>query len=198
MASIDYRDAKGLDLRSNKEEYGARVNINHTSDNDLYTATINIAPRFIKTNNSSHNAFNQSLTLNPTLPIMDPNTPNLFNFINTGFFGAYNPVEELKTVQSGSEGKYLDWNASFKLNLTKDLNTQVTLAQQSYDWFDYGFTPSYNTGAIHGNSGRNSASRSYNKGDQYTFEWTGNYKKTLGQHNFNFLGIPTTILCIPV
>lgn len=187
MASIDYRNATGLDLRSDKEEYGARVNINHTSENNLYTATINIAPRFIKTNNSSHNAFSQSLTLNPTLPIMDPTTPNLYNYINTGFTGAYNPVEELKTVLSGSEGKYLDWSGSLKLNVTSDLSTQVTLAQQSYDWFDYNFTPSYNTGAINGNSGRNSASRSYNKGDQYTFEWTGTYKKDYKQHSFNFL-----------
>lgn len=188
IVSFDYRDAKGLDLRSTKQEYGGRLNLTHTSANNLYSATINIAPRFIKSNNASWNAFSQSLTLNPTLPVHDTANPSQYLYINTGFTGAYNPVEELKTVESGSEGKYLDWSAAFKLNITKNLYTQVTLGQQISDWFDFGFTPSYNTGAINGNSGRNSASRAYNKYDQKTFEWIGNFKQSFNQHTFNLLG----------
>ena len=188
IVSFDYRNATGLDLRSDKQEYGARLNLTHTSANNLYTATVNIAPRYLKSNNASYNAFNQSLTLNPTLPVYDTLNPNRFLFINTGFTGAYNPVEELKTILSGTEGKYLDWNASFKLNLTQDLYSQITLGQQSSDFFDFGFTPSYNTGAINGNNGRNSAERKYNKNDQYVFEWIGNYKQRIKQHNFNLMG----------
>lgn len=188
IVSFDYRTANGLDLRSDKKEYGARLNLTHTSANNLYTAVINIAPRYLKSNNASYNAFNQSLTLNPTLPIYDTLNPNRFLFINTGFTGAYNPVEDLKTIQTGTEGKYLDWNASFKLNLSKDLYSQVTLAQQSSDFFDFFFIPSTNTGAINGNSGRSTASRDYNKNDQYVFEWVNNYKKTWKQHNFNLMG----------
>lgn len=188
IVSFDLRNANGLDLRSDKKEYGARLNLSHTPENNLYTATVSIAPRMIKSNNASYNAFNQSLTLNPTLPIADSENPNRFNFINTGFSGAYNPVEELRTVLSGTEGKYLDWNAAFKLNILENLSTQVTLAQQSSDFFDFNFTPSYNTGAINGNNGRNSAGRNYKKDDQYVFEWTGNYRASFGQHNLNLLG----------
>lgn len=188
IASFDYRKADGLDLRSNKQEYGARVNLSHTSANNLYNIVINIAPRFIKANNSSHNVFRQSLTLNPTIPIFDTLNPGRYLFINTGFPDTYNPVEELKTVLSGTEGKYIDWSGAFKLNLTKDLSSQVTLAQQSQDFFDFWFTPSYNTGAINGNNGRNSGGRNYNKSNQYVFEWTGNYKKTFGSHTLNALG----------
>ena len=188
IVSFDYRNATGLDLRSDKQEYGARLNLTHTSANNLYTATVNIAPRYLKSNNASYNAFNQSLTLNPTLPVHDTLNPNRFLFINTGFTGAYNPVEELKTVLSGTEGKYLDWNASFKLNLTQNLYSQITLGQQSNDFFDFGFTPSYNTGAINGNNGRNSANRNYNKNDQYVFEWIGNYKRNIKLHSFNLMG----------
>lgn len=188
IASFDYRKADGLDLRSNKQEYGARVNLSHTSANNLYNIVINIAPRFIKANNSSHNVFRQSLTLNPTIPIFDTLNPGRYLFINTGFPDTYNPVEELKTVLSGTEGKYIDWSGAFKLNLTKDLSSQVTLAQQSQDFFDFSFTPSYNTGAINGNNGRNSGGRNYNKSNQYVFEWTGNYKKTFGSHTLNALG----------
>lgn len=188
IVSFDYRNAKGLDLRSTKEEYGARLNLNHTSANNLYSVAVTIAPRYLKSNNASYNAFNQSLTLNPTLPIMDTINPSHYNYINTGFSGSYNPVEELKTVLSGSEGKYLDMSASFKLNITRNLYTQVTLGEQTQDFFDFGFTPSYNTGAINGNGGRNSGGRAYNKSDQKSFEWIGNYSLNIKQHSFKLLG----------
>ena len=50
FASVDYRKAEGIDLRASKEEYGGRVNLNHTSANNLYTVTLNMAPRYAKTN----------------------------------------------------------------------------------------------------------------------------------------------------
>ncbi|HBI87921.1 MAG TPA: SusC/RagA family TonB-linked outer membrane protein, partial [Sphingobacterium sp.] len=53
IVSFDLRNAHGLDLRSDKKEYGARLNLSHTSANNLYTATVTIAPRFLKANNAS-------------------------------------------------------------------------------------------------------------------------------------------------
>ena len=188
IVSFDYRDAKGLDLRSTKQEYGGRLNLTHPSANNLYSVAVNIAPRYLHTNNADYGAFNQGLTLSPTLPVMDTADPTKYYFINTGFPGAYNPVEGLKTILSGSEGKYLDWSASFKLNILKNLYTQVTLGEQTTDWFDFGFRPSYNTGAINGNAGRNSAERAYKKSDQKSFEWIGNYSLDLNNHSFKLLG----------
>jgi TonB-linked SusC/RagA family outer membrane protein len=188
IVSFDYRDAKGLDLRSTKREYGARLNLNHTSANNLYSVAVNIAPRYLNTNNASYGAFSQGITLNPTLPVMDSANPTKYNYINTGFSGAYNPVEELKTVLSGTEAKYLDWSASFRLNILKNLYTQVTLGEQTTDFFDFGFTPSYNTGAINGNAGRNSAGRDYKKSDQKTFEWIGHYSLDVKRHSFKLMG----------
>lgn len=187
ILSMDYRTAKGLDLRSTKQEYGARLNLNHTSANNLYTVAVTIAPRYLKSNNASYNAISQSLTLNPTLPVMDTANPTKYNYINVGLAGAYNPVEELNTVLSGTEGKYLDWSASFRLNILKNLYTQATLGETTTDFFGFGFTPSYNTGAINGNAGRNSASRSYDKGDQKSFEWIGNYSLNIKSHSFKLL-----------
>lgn len=188
MVSIDYRDAEGLDLRSDKEEYGARLNLNHRSANNLYVATITIAPRYIKSNNISKDGFSQALFLNPSLPVRDTlNSARYFN-IRTGFDGVFNPVEELETVKSGTEGKYLDWSASFRLNLLKNLYTQVSLSQQTSDFFDFGFTPSYNTTRINNDGGRNTASRNYKRRDQKVFEWIGNYSTSIGEHNVEVMG----------
>jgi len=188
IMSLDYRTAEGLDLRSTKQEYGGRLNLNHTAANNLYTVAVTLAPRYLKSNNASYGAISQSLTLNPTLNVMDTLNPTKYNYINVGLAGAYNPVEELNTVQSGTEGKYLDWSASFRLNILRNLYTTATLGERTTDFFDFGFTPSYNTGAINGNAGRNSASRGYNKSDQKSFEWTGNYNLDIAEHSFKLLG----------
>lgn len=186
ILSLDYRDAEGLDLRSKKEEYGARLNLNHTAANNLYTVSATLAPRYIKSNNSSWEAFSQALNLNPTLPVMDTLDPTRYLW-TSGVSGSYNPVEELKTVLNGTEGKYLDWNASFRLNLSKDLYTQVTLGNQTQDFFDFGFTASTNSNVVNGNK-RNSAYRNYKKSDQKSFEWIGNYSVNIKQHSFKLLG----------
>ncbi|MBE7174342.1 MAG: SusC/RagA family TonB-linked outer membrane protein [Williamsia sp.] len=188
MISMDYRNAQGLELRSAKEEYGARLNLNHTSANNLYTATVTIAPRMLKSNNSSRGAFSQGITLNPTIPVQDTLNPLRYYNIRTGFSGSYNPVEELKTILSGTEGKYLDWSASFKLNILRNLYTQVTLGEQNQDFFGFNFTPSTNTSLINSNGGRNTAGRNYDKNDQKSFEWIGNYSLDWKEHVFKLLG----------
>jgi TonB-linked SusC/RagA family outer membrane protein len=188
LVSMDYRDAQGLELRSSKEEYGARLNLNHASANNLYSVAITIAPRYFKSNNADYGAFSQSITLSPTIPVMDTLNSNKYFNIRTGFSGAANPVDQLNTVLSGSEGKYLDWSGSFKLNILKNLYTQITLGQQTQDFFRFGFTPSYNTSLINSNGGRNTGSREYVKNDQRSFEWIGNYSLKVKEHAIKLLG----------
>ncbi|WP_202406015.1 SusC/RagA family TonB-linked outer membrane protein [Hufsiella ginkgonis] len=186
--SLDYRNAEGLELRSSRKEYGGRLNLSHTSGNNLYAVNISIAPRFYKSANSAGGGFSQGLTLNPTYTVMDPANPIRYRNITVGFNGAYNPVEEANTILSGNEGKFMDWSGSFKLNLVKGLYTQITLGSQNNDNFGFGFTPSYNTALINSNGGRNLANRNYNKGEQKSLEWIGNYSRQFGDHDIKLLG----------
>lgn len=184
FTSLDYRNATGVDLRSAKQEYGGRVNINHTSANNLYALTFSAAPRYAKTSNADYSGFNYALTLNPTQPIFDQT--GKYAYITSGFF-ANNPVESAKSVLSGSEIKYLDINASFKLNLLDNLSTLVTLGEVSSSFRNFGFTPSTLTTVING-SGRNTASQELRESDQKSFEWTGNYALDAGKHSVKVLG----------
>ncbi len=137
---------------------------------------------------ADYNGFNQSITLNPTLPVRDPADPRLYNYINTGFVGANNPVEGAMVANGGEDIKYLDMSGAFKLNISKNLYTQLMVAQQTTDKNGYGFTPSYSLGAIHGNAGRNSASQSNNRNTQQTLEWVANYDLDIKQHSIKLLG----------
>jgi TonB-dependent starch-binding outer membrane protein SusC len=184
--TVDYQNSTGLDIRSDREQYGARLSVNHSASNGLYDIILNVAPRYVKSNVSNRDAFTQALNLNPTLPIMDPTKPQLYYF--AGGWEEFNPVENLRLVQSGSEGKYLDWNGTFKLNLLPRLNTQVQLAQVSRDNFGFTFSPSTLTTQIRDNQ-KGTATRSYDKFDQYSFEWLANYSLDIKKHSFTLLGV---------
>ncbi len=183
FASLDYRNADGIDLRSSKEEYGARINLNHTSDNNLYAITLNVAPRYAKTNTADYSGFNYALTLNPTIPVYD--STGKYNYITTGFF-ANNPVEAAKTVLDKQEIKELDISGSFKLNILKNLNTVATIGQVHRAFRGLFFIPSTNTTVING-TGRNRGSQNLDENDQKSFEWTGNYSLNAGKNAFKLL-----------
>lgn len=184
--TIDFQNSDGLDIRSNRRQYGARLNVNHTGGDGLYDIILNIAPRFANRKDGDRNAFTQALNLNPTMPVMDPENPDLYYL--SGGWEEYNPVEQLKLQQVGREERYLDWNATFKLNLLPNLNTQVQLAQVSRDHFLYSFSPSIMTTQIRdGNQG--TASRDFTKTDQYSLEWLANYSLNVGKHDFRLLGV---------
>ena len=92
--TVDYRDARGIDLRSTRREYGARLNINHTTAGGLLTFTANISPRYMKRNKAEWGWFPTLLSNNPTMPVKDSRG----NY--TDFFGYQggNIIEEMKLI----------------------------------------------------------------------------------------------------
>ena len=114
--SADYRNAKGIDLRSQREEYGARASIMHTTKSGLFTFTANVAPRIIYRDNADWSVFKDAIEANPTTPMMDPENPTrYYNFM--GQVVGSNPVERQKLEQDHADTKLLDWDATVKLNL---------------------------------------------------------------------------------
>ncbi len=187
-ATVDYKKAEGIDIRSSREEYGARVVVNHKADNGLYEVNLNIAPRFAKRNNADYGVFGKALTLNPTIPVNDPQSPSGFTNIQQGYDDPSNIAETLSIEQSGSEEKVLDWNGSFTLNILPTLNTKISIGESTTDYFDFFFRPSTSSIAINFDEGENSANRAYNKYDTKSLEWIGNYSLDLNKNSFKILG----------
>ena len=187
-ATIDYKKAEGIDIRSSREEYGARVLINHKAKSGLYEVSLNIAPRYSKRNNADYGVFAQALTLNPTIPVRDSQAPSGFTNIQEGYDNPSNIAEMLSIEQSGSEEKVLDWNGSFTLNLLPTLNTKISIGESTTDYFDFFFRPSTSSTAINYDEGENSANRAYTKYDTKSLEWTGNYSIDINRHSFKLLG----------
>jgi len=187
FASADYRDAGGIDLRANKREYGGRISLNHTTDNNVFVATLNIAPRNMQISNADQGNFNNALTLNPTYPIF--NDQGKYNYINTGFF-SNNPVENGNLIKSDAEIKELDINGSLKMNILDNLSTTVTLSQISRSARNMNFSPSTLSTIVQANktTQTNFASQEQQENDQKNVEWTGNYNLGINRHHFKVLG----------
>jgi TonB-linked SusC/RagA family outer membrane protein len=190
-ASVDYRDANGIDKRSGREEYGARASINHTTESRLFTFSANIAPRIAYRDQATWDVFRNAIEANPTTPIMDPNDPSKY-YSFQGQTAGYNPVEMINIEKDKGETKLLDWDATAKLNLlpvlsknkgsNQLLTTQITFADHQYDNFNSWFRPSTSTLAIA--AGRDGeASRSYSKERQSILEWLANYQTSINGHN---------------
>ena len=189
--SADYRDAKGIDLRSGREEYGARASVMHTTKGGLFTFSANVAPRIIYRDNADWSVFKDAIEANPTTPLMDPENPTrYYNFM--GQVVGSNPVERQKLEQDQADTKLLDWDATVKVNLlpllAKDgksnhhLTTQLMFADHQYSNNNTWFRPSTSTIAI--NNGREGeASRSYSKERQQILEWLTNYNAEFNRHH---------------
>jgi TonB-linked SusC/RagA family outer membrane protein len=187
FASGDYRDANGIDLRAHKREYGARLTINHTTDNNMFVASLSVAPRMMKTNNADQGNFNNALTLNPTYPIFD--SAGKYNYINTGFFSS-NPVENANLIRSEGEIKELDMNGSLKMNILSNLSTTVTVSEISRSFKDLNFSPSTLSSIVHDNktTQTNFGKQEQQENNQKNLEWTGNYALDFGKNHFKVLG----------
>ena len=189
--SVDYRNAHGIDLRSKREEYGARASMMHTTKGGLLTLSANVAPRIIYRDQADWSVFKDAIEANPTTPLMDPENPaRYYNF--QGQVVGSNPVERQKLEKDHGDTKLLDWDATAKLNLLPLLlpegkrnhnpSTQVMFADHQYDNNNSWFRPSTSTICIN-NGHDGEASRSYSKERQYVLEWLTNYTGTFGKHN---------------
>ena len=187
FASADYRNADGIDLRAHKKEYGARISVSHTTDDNVFVGTLNIAPRYMTTSNADQGNFNNALTLNPTYPIFDKD--GKYNYLNTGFF-SNNPVENANLIKSGAEIKEMDINGSLRVNILKNLYTTVTISEISRSLHNDNFSPSTLSTIVHNNktTQTNFASQEQQENDQKNVEWTGNYSLDLKHHHFKLLG----------
>ena len=186
--TADYRNAEGVDLRSDRREYGARASINHTTKDGLFTFSANISPRDIKRQVAA-NVFTGAIQNNPTVPVYDSKEKNGYYRFPSGS-GLYNIVERLKEEQDDTEIDILEWNASAGVNLLPLFNpknpdmvlkSQITVSQYKVDKLIGTFTPStYGPNVNAGIDGK--AKRSFAKSSNTNLEWITNFSTRIKNH----------------
>lgn len=183
--SGNYREKSGIDIASDRKEYGIRTNFQQKALKGLLLFNGNISYRNAKEEYTNYGVFQQAVKLNPTLPVYDPNNPSEY----APMFGydVYNPVQNLKTRENGADQEYTIIDLNVQLNLTKNLNTQLKIARQGHDELKREYYTSDAKESIDNN--RTGRARLENeKWTDYTLEWLGNYNLQLNQHDIKLLG----------
>lgn len=189
--SVDYRKGEGIERRGDREEYGARVVLNHMTKGGLLDINLNVAPRIVHMNLADHDVFRRAIEANPTTPLFDPNHPDRY-YDFTGSINNSNPVEAMNLIENKQELRIIDWSGTAKLNLlpllAKDvaygqtLSTQVTFANHNASSNISTFSPSTLTSNIR-NGIKGSAHRSTGNSRDLSFEWLANYSAYFNGHN---------------
>ena len=178
--SGNYRTKQGIDIATDRKESGLRANFLQKAIDGLLEISGNVSYRTANEEYTNYGAFKQAVKLNPTIAIMDADDPTRYNTLQG--FDTYNPVQDLKARENGADQTYSIVDLNFKLNITKDLNTEVKLARQGHDmlrreYYNGKSAESVNNGYI----GR--ARLQSEKWLDYTLEWLGNYAKRIDRHD---------------
>ena len=190
--TADYRYATGVDLRSDRKEYGARAAATHTTNSGLITFTGSITPRIIKKNNSV--GFGAILMNNPTFPVRDESSANGYYHFASGISGS-NLVETATQVTNFDQVRLLEMSGSARLNLLPllapshpdyELTSLITVSDHVTDKYNDYYEPSTYTGQI--NSGTTGHAKKTDSTSQLVnLEWVNNFSMTLQEHHVKMM-----------
>ncbi len=183
--SGNYRTKTAIDIASDRKESGFRANFLQKAMDGLLEVGGNVSYRIASEEFTNYNAFQQAVKLNPTIPVMDPANPLKYNTLQG--YDTFNPVQNLLARENGADHTYSVVDFNVKLNLLKNLTTDVKLARQGHDRDGREYYSSQSAESIQNN--RIGRARLQNeKWTDYTLEWLGNYNQSFGKHDLKLLG----------
>lgn len=178
--SGNYRTKQGIDIASDRKEYGVRANFLQKAIDGLLEIGGDVSYRNAKEAYTNYGAFKQAVKLNPTIPIMDAANPLMYNTLQG--YDTYNPLQDLMAREDGATQEYNMINLNFKYHITKDLNTELRLSRQGHDRNALKYLTSKSAESV--NSGYiGHAEINNEQWRDYTLEWLNNYNKRIDKHN---------------
>ena len=177
--SANYRGKEGLDIATDRKEYGLRANFKQTTLEGLLEVGGNISYRYADEDYTDYGSFKQAVELNPTYSIEEMDA-----FRNN--FDSYNPIYNLTRRENGATQEYITTDFNIKLNILKNLNTEVKLGRQGTNKKQREYYFKDHRESI--NYSRNGRARLEDqKWVDYTLEWLGNYSLDIDKHHLKVM-----------
>ena len=179
-ASVNYKKGNGLDIVSNREEYGGRFVMEQRVLQNYVQFNASLSGRKVHEEWGNDGLFDTALTTNPTIPVKNADGSY---FQASSPTGVHNPVNDLRENVSQGDRIYLLGNADVKVNILQleqhNLNTSLSYALQYNDLKDNFYTPTKSSESYwNGYAGR--ARINYQKWWTNRLEWLVNYTMTMG------------------
>lgn len=186
-ASLNFKDAKGLDIASARREYGGRFAVEQKFAKDYLTIAANLSARRVDENWGDDGQVDNALQMNPTMPVYNADG-SYYQPVNAT--GATNPVQRLKEVTNQGKRLYLLANADLKLKIYSNehhnLTTNVNYALQYNDLKSDYYASSKSSESFWSDYDGH-ASISYSKYQTHRVEWLGNYDLNINKHTLKLL-----------
>ena len=182
-ASINYKNATGLDIRAGREEFGGRVAVEQKAFKNRLTIGMSLNARRVNEEWGNDGMFDTALTMNPTMPVYNEDG-TWYQPTNTT--GARNPYQELVVNQNNGQRLYLLGTTEAKLNIIttdrQNLSTSVTYSLHYNDLKSNYYTPS-TSGESYWGGYKGRANIQYQKWWTNHVEWLANYSLYLDDHS---------------
>lgn len=187
-ASINYKNATGMDLCAAREEFGGRLAVQQNVFKNRLQLSMSLNARRVNEDWGNDGMFDTALSMNPTMPVY--NEDGSF-YQPTSPTGAKNPVSELLVNDNNGQRLYLLGTVEAKLNLlstgSHNLSTTLNYSLHYNDLKSNYYTPSNSSESYWGGyKGR--ASIEYQKWYTNHLEWLFNYSFYHQDHSLQVVG----------
>ncbi len=179
-ASVSYKNAEGIAKNNEREEIIAKIAASQKALRGWLQLQYDFSYMHYR-NDYFCGDFKQAATMNPTIPVYDPNTA-------TGFYqpqgtGVSNPVENMNQKESYKDGNYFRGSVKATLNIkpVEGLKLNAFAAFEEGDNYSYWANKTITTDI--GGSGK--AGRGADRSMSQLYEITADYARSFGRHNIS-------------
>lgn len=186
-SSFSYQNQEGIVIGDGRKDYSGRLNAQfNLFDGKVQFTTNNEYREANRDQRNSEGVFNMALSLNPTIPLMDPENPSKYNVVGNGISGTdFNPVADIMLRENNGKDQWLTTNATLKVNLTDELNVQGTLGYQKSQWQQYKYVSPEHKESVD-NTRKGMAYHGFSKDESLSAEIYATYHKTFkADHTLN-------------
>ncbi|MDE5842261.1 MAG: SusC/RagA family TonB-linked outer membrane protein, partial [Muribaculaceae bacterium] len=174
-ASMNYKNANGLDIVSKREEFGGRAAVAANALDNHIRLTASLNARKVNEDWGDSGMFDTALGMNPTIPVFNEDGSY---YQPTSPTDIKNPVQQLKVNTSQGNRTYILGTADLKYNIWSNENHNVsTTLSYSYNYNDLKsnyYTPT-TSGESYWGGYKGRASIQYQKWWTNRLEWIANY-----------------------
>ena len=182
-SSFNYKKAKGIDIKSEREEFAGRFVIEQRLLDNRLQINGSLNARRVNEVWGNTGMFDTALNMNPTMPIFNEDGTY---YQPTSPTGARNPLAEVKDIDNNGQRLYVLGTAEAKLNILQNqnqmLNTTLSYSLQYDDLKQQYYTPS-TSGESYWGGYKGRANVEYQKWYTNRLEWLFNYSLDLNDHS---------------
>lgn len=147
-SSVNYRDLQPIVKNTGRQQFGARVNINHRGFNDKLLVQMNLSNTYTDEAYTDYGLFQQALQRPPTIPVMDPKNP--LEYYETSGWDYYNPVALQNQYENKGESRFLNADIKATLHVISGLKASLLVSMDRVENSKFNYLPSNANEALKG------------------------------------------------